>query len=165
MSILQSEALLEEKRQMAVIKDRPVGCDLPEMRRNVLGSAECGRNRNAHPGEQEGRMTLDEAIKHAEEVAEKNERRAESVRNRPISSADFYHEEESCSKCATEHRQLAEWLKELKRHREAWMNVVSEVDQHTEIHSDGEFYIKNFDVKKIVAEYRPKDGTNDQSTM
>ena len=110
-------------------------------------------------------MTLDEAIKHAEEVAEKNERRAESVRNRPISSADFYHEEESCSKCATEHRQLAEWLKELKRHREAWMNVVSEVDQHTEIHSDGEFYIKNLDVKKIVAEYRPKDGTNDQGTM
>ena len=59
-------------------------------------------------------MTLDEAIKHAEEVAEKNERRAESVRNRPISSADFYNEEESCSKCAEEHRQLAEWLKELK---------------------------------------------------
>jgi len=63
-------------------------------------------------------MTLDEAIKHAEEVAEKNERRAESVRNRPISSADFYHEEESCSKCAEEHRQLAEWLKELKTSRE-----------------------------------------------
>ncbi len=56
-SILQSEALLEEKRQMAVIKDRPVGCDMPEMRRNVLGSAECGRNRNAHPGKQEGGHT------------------------------------------------------------------------------------------------------------
>ena len=103
-------------------------------------------------------MTLDEAIKHAEEVAEKNDRRAESVRNRPISSADFYHEEESCSKCAAEHRQLAEWLKELKAHREAWMKVVSEVDQHTEIYSDGEFYVKNFDVKKIISEYRPKDG-------
>lgn len=63
-------------------------------------------------------MTLEEAIKHAEEVAEKNERRAESVRNRPISSADFYHEEESCSKCATEHRQLAEWLKDYKRLKE-----------------------------------------------
>lgn len=65
-------------------------------------------------------MTLEEAIKHAEEVAEKNERRAESVRNRPISSADFYHEEESCIKCADEHRQLAKWLKELKQYRE-WL--------------------------------------------
>lgn len=64
-------------------------------------------------------MTLDEAIKHAEEVAEKNERRAESVRNRPISSADFYHEEESCSKCADEHRQLAKWLIELKQYKDA----------------------------------------------
>jgi hypothetical protein len=49
-------------------------------------------------------------------------------------------------------------LEELQAHREAWMKVVSEVDQHTEIHSGGEFYIKNFDVKKIIAEYRPKDG-------
>lgn len=55
-------------------------------------------------------------------------------------------------------QQMAEWLKELKRHREAWEKVKSEVDQHTEIHSDGEFYIKNFDVKKIIAEYRPKEG-------
>lgn len=55
-------------------------------------------------------------------------------------------------------RQLAEWLKELQAHREAWMKVVSEIDQHTEIHSDGELYVKNFDVKKIIAEYRPKEG-------
>ena len=48
-------------------------------------------------------------------------------------------------------------LEELQANREAWMKVVSEVDQHTEIHSDGEFYIKNFDVKKIIAEYRPKE--------
>ena len=41
-------------------------------------------------------MTLDEAIKHAEEVAE----------------------EKRCEKCAKEHRQLAEWLKELKQLRE-----------------------------------------------
>lgn len=44
-------------------------------------------------------------------------------------------------------------LEELQAHREAWMKVVSAVDQHTDIHSDGEFYIKNFDVKKIIAEY------------
>ena len=38
-------------------------------------------------------MTLDEAIKHAEEVAE---------------------EQEKLGKCAEEHRQLAEWLRELR---------------------------------------------------
>ena len=48
-------------------------------------------------------------------------------------------------------------LEELQAHREAWMKVVSEVDKHTEIHSDGELYIKNFDVKKIIAEYKPKE--------
>lgn len=107
-------------------------------------------------------MTLDEAIKHAEEVAEKNERRAESVRNRPISSADFYHEEESCSKCADDHRQLAKWLKELKAYREqggvairsfeAWKNVqkeiYSQIDALDEIHEfrDKKAYFKALDI-------------------
>lgn len=46
-------------------------------------------------------MTLDEAIRHAEEVAE----------------YDCYNDEQK--KCADEHRQLAEWLRELKRLRES----------------------------------------------
>ena len=41
-------------------------------------------------------MTIDEAIIHSLEVAENNE----------------------CAECREEHRQLAEWLKELKRYRE-----------------------------------------------
>lgn len=45
-------------------------------------------------------MTLDEAIRHAEEVAE----------------YDYYNDEQK--KCANEHRQLAEWLKELKERRQ-----------------------------------------------
>lgn len=40
-------------------------------------------------------MTLDEAIKHAEEIAESR-----------------------CDECGQEHKQLAEWLKELKAYRE-----------------------------------------------
>lgn len=40
-------------------------------------------------------MTLDEAIEHCEEVAEETE----------------------CKNCAKEHRQLANWLKELKQLR------------------------------------------------
>lgn len=53
--------------------------------------------------------TLDEAIKHCEEVAEENEKNAKSINN-------IY--KKSCLECAKEHRQLAEWLKELKTHRE-----------------------------------------------
>jgi len=45
-------------------------------------------------------MTLDEAIKHCEEVA------------------DGMTEQGKCTECAAEHRQLAEWLKELKQLRE-----------------------------------------------
>ena len=55
-------------------------------------------------------MTLDEAIKHAEEVANANERLCETVH--PAMQLSDY------GKCAEEHRQLAEWLKELKQLRE-----------------------------------------------
>lgn len=53
-------------------------------------------------------MTLDEAITHCEEVAEKNE-------------------EQSCKECAKEHRQLAEWLRELELYRETIIGRPCEV--------------------------------------
>ena len=57
-------------------------------------------------------MTLEEAIKHAEEVAETNDHLANQYSNKnqnhPVEKWD------SCERCAAEHRQLAEWLKELK---------------------------------------------------
>ena len=60
-------------------------------------------------------MTLDEAIKHAEEVAEEKENEAQDLE---YSKLDWKYEANQCSKCAEEHRQLAEWLKELKQLRE-----------------------------------------------
>lgn len=57
-------------------------------------------------------MTLDEAIKHCEEVAEEQEWQA----YKSLSRTD--DEKMSCLECAKEHRQLAEWLRELKRDRE-----------------------------------------------
>ena len=54
-------------------------------------------------------MTLDEAIKHAEEVAEEKEEQAWE--------AQLQEEYRTCKDCAQEHRQLAEWLKELKQLR------------------------------------------------
>lgn len=49
-------------------------------------------------------MTLEEEITHCEEVAEQNEKICERI---PDHCAEAYH-------CASEHRQLAEWLRELK---------------------------------------------------
>lgn len=48
-------------------------------------------------------MTLEEAIKHAEEVAEEH------------TKYNRYGGFEGCDECAEEHRQLAEWLKDYKR--------------------------------------------------
>lgn len=54
-------------------------------------------------------MTIDEAISHAIEVAEKNECK--------MTSDDGYTDV-SMKRCATEHRQLAAWLTELKELRD-----------------------------------------------
>ncbi len=60
-------------------------------------------------------MTLDEAIKHASEVADKS-----SV----------------CTSCATEHKQLAEWLKELKHLRSTRDELVSSLKEAVTIKSE-----------------------------
>lgn len=67
-------------------------------------------------------MTLYDAIKHAEEVAEKQEKMAKEWHENqvrkcdlfPFADMDYTHENE-CKECAAEHRQLAEWLKDYKR--------------------------------------------------
>ena len=56
-------------------------------------------------------MTLSEAIAHCEEVAEENEQ---------IATYDLLCTEQQkndCLVCASEHRQLAGWLRELQRYR------------------------------------------------
>ena len=61
-------------------------------------------------------MELESAIKHCEETARKNERKAKYNRNH---GGSFYLDEaKNCEKCAEEHHQLAEWLKELKKYRD-----------------------------------------------
>lgn len=58
------------------------------------------------------RLTLDEAIKHAKEVAKTN--RAEATYNFP----DLKEYYDNCSECANQHNQLAQWLEELKEYKE-----------------------------------------------
>ena len=84
-------------------------------------------------------MTIDEAIKHCEEVAKEKEREAEyrqetqgdmfkflddlskSVGGEGIENKAL----KECFECAKEHRQLAEWLRELK----AWRDFGASVGQ------------------------------------
>jgi hypothetical protein len=54
-------------------------------------------------------MTLDEAIKHCEEVAERLENSCKR---------DWMGEDDK--RCAFEHRQLAEWLRELQEYRKLY---------------------------------------------
>lgn len=75
-------------------------------------------------------LELEEAIIHAEEVAEKQEITAKSNLMEidkikadgilRVYDADAY---ESCMKCASDHRQLAEWLRELKKYRAIFEKV------------------------------------------
>lgn len=59
-------------------------------------------------------MTLEEAIQHCEEVAEENEKKLKSWGRHCLAKI----EEQTCLECAEEHRQLAEWLRELKAYKE-----------------------------------------------
>ena len=54
-------------------------------------------------------ITLDEAIRHAMNIAEKQEELAKVC---VVEQA-----RDSCLKCANEHRQLAEWIRELQERR------------------------------------------------
>ena len=79
-------------------------------------------------------MTLDEAIKHAEEVAEENEKNAKSINN-------IY--KKSCLECADEHRQLAEWLMELNKLRD-FANFVAESVMSEDFDENSDFYAEAF---------------------
>ena len=68
-------------------------------------------------------MTIDEAISHAKEVA--TIQRNNEKLNRTLGTASPYVNE-TCLKCAKEHKQLAEWLEELKFIRQWKSDVMDE---------------------------------------
>ena len=55
--------------------------------------------------------TLEEAIKYYSELAEANEKDAEQFKRLRVTQDVISY----CYECAEEHRQLAEWIKELKK--------------------------------------------------
>ena len=54
-------------------------------------------------------LSIDEAISHAREVAERNRKQ---YKNCPADRRDIEHQ--TCEQCVEEHEQIAEWLEELK---------------------------------------------------
>ena len=93
-------------------------------------------------------MTLDEAIRHCEEVAEEKEAQAWEAQLQ-----EEYRTIKSCKGCAEEHRQLAEWLKELKqlREQEPCEDCISRkalLDKKWDVPFDGK-YIQVVDVGDI----------------
>ena len=58
-------------------------------------------------------LDIDTAIKHCLEVAEQNETQADKIGRQFIGSA-MDKRATDCRECAADHRQLAEWLTELK---------------------------------------------------
>ena len=80
-------------------------------------------------------MSIDEAIKHCEEVAERYERMEDS-------HDDKLREE--CLQCAADHRQLAEWLTELKEARRLLKLAVEDLSTmpcNNDTHSPDSCYI------------------------
>lgn len=63
-------------------------------------------------------MTLEEAIKHCEEVADKYDTELNLI-NCGISNESC----DKCLECASEHRQLAEWLRELQKYRQIFVRI------------------------------------------
>ena len=80
-------------------------------------------------------MTLDEAIKHCLDVAEQNEISAITYKNCKEIKTNMYEKltaekaENDCRECAADHRQLAEWLTELKDLREEKKVLMQECDR------------------------------------
>lgn len=68
-------------------------------------------------------INLDEAIAHCEEVAEEQDMKAGFETDYQAYSMSEV-ERERCRECASEHRQLAEWLKELKAYKDKDMRLI-----------------------------------------
>ena len=68
-------------------------------------------------------MTLEEAIAHAEQQAIRYEKEAKWKHE--YGGAFYDAEVQACLICAEQHRQLAEWLRELQAWRKAYDNCVN----------------------------------------
>ena len=98
-------------------------------------------------------MTIDEFIKELESKAELEKERAfyDAVKWNCITAYGAY-----CRKLGSEYLQLAEWLKELKSHREAWGKAKRTVKAYLMLEGFGSEY--QDDIENLIEGCRPKEG-------
>ena len=101
-------------------------------------------------------ITLEEAIEHAKEVAELNENIAYNTE--PENWMDIAQ----CEKCAEEHRQLADWLRELKERRKqpeitCCKDCRFNVSSHKCLHPESFFLVPDDDFYCGYAERRSEE--------
>lgn len=100
------------------------------------------------------KMTLEDAIFHAEEVAEKNRKTANFDKENPKVWNDGGKRLNECIKCAEEHEQLAKWLKQLRDIKQVLDDMVEKgnsKDYHNEGYKIMLLELKTLgDIQKIV---------------
>lgn len=100
-------------------------------------------------------LSLDDAIIHAEEVARENE---EYCFQEGGQEGYFYEGAEwDIKKCAAEHRQLAEWLKDYKRLLGAIENIRAEINKLDDLNPDYPMdmtvHLSKWEVLQIIDKY------------
>lgn len=103
-------------------------------------------------------MTLDEAIKHEEKVVEANENTARICHMQDA----MIQEENDCIKYAEKHRQLAEWLKELKQLREQtqWIPVSERLPKIADVYRVTRYFPNNIMNPRYMVDACFFDGSN-----
>lgn len=99
-------------------------------------------------------MTLDEAIAHARKVAENVRYNAYTFTEQDLLKEECRQAKAECLECVAEHEQLAEWLTELQKRREAdvWIPVTERLPDE-----DGQYEVTREEYIPSGPEYRVFD--------
>lgn len=105
-------------------------------------------------------MSIDEAIKHAKEVAEEQKASSLAFEQAETFKRRIKHNTEArlcelskieCQKCAEEHQQLAEWLKDYKNTK-AKLDKIKQIVKATCYEEDGKVYSYTYDLQRKYRE-------------
>ena len=101
-------------------------------------------------------MTLDEAIKHCEEVAEEQSRLYSLCPCPCDGTKDCMSlkngKDMGCTKCAADHRQLAEWLTELKEAKRLLRLAIEDIDNARHGINCGICGMQSCDINNVMPE-------------
>lgn len=113
--------------------------------------------------------SLDEAIKHCEEVAEKNEKEcknwaygASQINDDENRKKQYQKHAEMWHECANEHRQLADWLKELKAYKE--LNTYNRTNPCSECKYEDSAYNCDYCIWNYVNNFEQKEVNSDEAS-